>query len=159
MSASSVKRCEEKMETRKIVSGKLGEIEFQESDVITLSAPMLGFPELNDFVLISNEKSYPFLWFQSVQDVNICFILVEPEIFFPDYKPDVSKRDMKILNADEEKPPKLFGIVVVPDQPKNATVNLRAPLAVNMEKKLAKQVILEDDKWQIKSPLFQNQEK
>jgi len=156
MSTSSVKKCEEKMETRKIVSGKLGEVEFQESDIITLSAPMLGFPDLNDFILISNEKSYPFLWFQSVQDVNICFILVEPEIFFPDYKPEVSKRDMKILAADEDKSLKLFGIVVVPDQPKNATVNLRAPLAVNMEKKLSKQVILEDDKWQIKSPLFKD---
>jgi len=46
----------------------------------------------------------------------------------------------------------------VPEQPKNATVNLRAPLALNMEKKLAKQVILEDDKWQIKSPLFPKQD-
>lgn len=148
------------METRKkIVSGKLGEVEYLETDVITLSAPILGFPDLNDFVLISNDKSYPFLWFQSVQDANICFILVEPDIFFPDYSPALNKRESKILGAEDEKDIKLFGIVVVPDQPKNATVNLRAPIALNMEKKkLAKQVILEDDKWQIKSPLFQNQD-
>ncbi|PLX71397.1 MAG: flagellar assembly protein FliW [Denitrovibrio sp.] len=146
------------METRKIVSGKLGEIEFSEADVITLSAPILGFPDLNDFILISNDKSYPFLWFQSVQDANICFILVEPDIFYPDYKPDLNKREAKILGAEENSEIKLFGIVVVPDQPKNATVNLRAPLALNMGKKLAKQVILDDDKWQIKEPLFKNQE-
>ena len=158
MSANSVKKCEETMETRKIVSGKLGEVEFVETDVITLSAPILGFPDLSDFILISNDKSYPFLWFQSVQDVNICFILVEPDIFFPDYTPKLNKREAKILGAEGEKDIKLFGIVVVPDQPKNATVNLRAPLALNMERKLAKQVILEDDKWQIKSPLFQNQD-
>jgi len=158
MSANPVKQCEDKMETRKIVSGKLGEIEFAETDVITLSAPILGFPDLSDFILISNDKSYPFLWFQSVQDVNICFILVEPDIFFPEYNPVLNKREWKILGAEEEKELKLFGIVVVPDQPKNATVNLRAPLVLNMEKKLAKQVILEDDKWQIKSPLFKNQD-
>ncbi|PLX68192.1 MAG: flagellar assembly protein FliW [Denitrovibrio sp.] len=146
------------METRKIVSGKLGEIEFAETDIITLSAPVLGFPDLSDFILISNDKSYPFLWFQSVQDVNICFILVEPDIFFPYYKPTLNKRELKILGAEGEKDIKLFGIVVVPDQPKNATVNLRAPLALNMEKKLAKQIILEDDKWQIKSPLFPKQD-
>lgn len=158
MNAGTLKNCEEKMQTRKIVSGKLGEIEFTEEDVITLSAPILGFPDLNDFILISNDKSYPFLWFQSVQDPNICFILVEPDIFYPDYKPDLNKREAKILGAEEENEIKLFGIVVVPDQPKNATVNLRAPLALNMGKKLAKQVILEDDKWQIKTPLFKNQE-
>ena len=158
MNVSTVKNCEEKMETRKIVSGKLGEIEFVETDIITLSAPILGFPDLNDFILISNDKSYPFLWFQSVQDPNICFILVEPDIFYPDYKPDLNKREAKILGAEENADIKLFGIVVVPDQPKNATVNLRAPLALNMGKKLAKKVILEDDKWQIKTPLFKNQE-
>lgn len=159
MSANSVQKCEEIMETRKIVSGKLGEIEFAETDIITLSAPILGFPDLNDFILISNEKSYPFLWFQSVQDPNICFILVEPDIFYPEFKPELNKREAKILGAEENAELKLFGIVVVPDQPKNATVNLRAPIVLNMEKKLAKQVILEDDKWQIKSPLFKNQEK
>lgn len=158
MNVSTAKNCEEKMETRKIVSGKLGEIEFSETDIITLSAPILGFPDLNDFILISNDKSYPFLWFQSVQDANICFILVEPDIFYPDYKPNLNKREAKILGAEEKIDIKLFGIVVVPDQPKNATVNLRAPLALNMGKKLAKQVILEDDKWQIKTPLFKNQE-
>jgi flagellar assembly factor FliW len=158
MSANTLKKCEEKMETKKIVSGKLGEIEYTDNDVITLSAPILGFPDLNDFVLISNDKSYPFLWFQSVQDSDICFILVEPEIFFPNYKPSLNKREFKILNVKEDKEIKLFGIVVVPDQPKNATVNLRAPLAVNMEKKLAKQVILEDDNWQIKTKLFDEKE-
>jgi len=157
MSANSVTNREETMETRKIVSGKLGEIEFAETDVITLCAPILGFPDLSDFILISNDKSYPFLWFQSVQDANICFILVEPEIFYPDYKPELNKREGKILGAEDDSEIKLFGIVVVPDQPKNATVNLRAPLALNMNKKLSKQVILEDDKWQIKTPLFKDQ--
>ncbi|MGE4318864.1 MAG: flagellar assembly protein FliW [Deferribacterales bacterium] len=142
------------METKTIVSGKLGKIEYADADIITLSAPILGFPDLSDFILISNEKSYPFLWFQSVQDKDICFILVEPELFVPDYTPKLNKREAKILGAEEDTKMKLFAIVVVPDQPKNATMNLRAPLIVNVEKKLAKQVILEEDKWQIKTPLF-----
>ncbi|MCD8492356.1 MAG: flagellar assembly protein FliW [Geovibrio sp.] len=32
-------------------------------------------------------------------------------------------------------------------------MNLRAPVLLNTEKKLAKQVILEDDRWMIKAPL------
>lgn len=156
MGANSVNTCEVAMETKKIVSSKLGEIEYSEADVITLSSPILGFPDLNDFILISNEKSYPFLWFQSVQDKHICFILVEPELFVTDYQPKLNKRELKILGAEEEAKLKLFCIVVVPDQPKNATMNLRAPLVINAEKKLAKQVILEDDKYQIKTPLFKS---
>lgn len=156
MGANSVQNCEAVMETKTIVSGKLGEIKYTEADIITLSSPVLGFPDLSDFLLISNDKSYPFLWFQSVQDKNICFILVEPELFIQDYQPKLNKRELKILGAEDETKIKLFCIVVVPDQPKNATMNMRAPLVVNVEKKLAKQVILEDDKYQIKTPLFKS---
>lgn len=156
MGANTLTTSEETMETRTIVSSKLGEINYTDTDVTTLCAPLLGFPDLNDFLLIANDKSYPFLWFQSVQDKDICFILVEPELFDPEYAPKLNKREFKILGADDEKMLKVFAIVVVPDQPKNSTMNLRAPLIVNVEKKLAKQVILEDDKWQIKTPLFKS---
>ena len=76
----------------KINSSKLGEIEFKEDDVITLSAPLLGFPDLQDFLLISDDNSYPFLWFQSVEDTDICFILIETSTFFKDYNPTIPKR-------------------------------------------------------------------
>ena len=38
----------------KINSAKLGEIEYSEDDVITLSSPLLGFPDLQDFLIISD---------------------------------------------------------------------------------------------------------
>lgn len=146
---------EDKMGLLKINSPKLGPIEYSEDDLITLSAPLLGFPELNDFLLISNDASYPFLWFQSVEDVNTCFILIEANTFFKDYKPVINKRESKVLAISDMKEVKIFCIVVVPEDPKKSTANLRAPLVINFEKKLAKQIILDDDTWKIKTPLFQ----
>ena len=52
---------------------------------------------------------------------------------------------------------KLFSIVVVPTDPKLSTANLRAPLVVNFEKKLARQIILDDDAYKIKMPLFESE--
>ena len=52
---------------------------------------------------------------------------------------------------------KIFSIVVVPTDPKLSTENLRAPLVVNFEKKLAKQIILDDDTLKIKTPLFESE--
>lgn len=65
----------------KINSAKLGEIDYSEDDIITLSSPLLGFPDLQDFLIISDDNSYPFLWFQSVEDTDICFILIETNTF------------------------------------------------------------------------------
>jgi len=142
------------MSVLKINSLKLGDVEYKESDLITLSTPLLGFNELNDFLMISNETSYPFIWFQSVEDPTICFILVETIHFFPDYQPDIPKRELKVLASDDLSTIKIFAIVVIPDNPLEATLNLRAPLIVNLEKKLAKQIILDNDTYQIKQLLF-----
>ena len=141
----------------KINSAKLGEIEYLEDDVVTLSSPLLGFPDLQDFLIISDDNSYPFLWFQSVEDTDICFILIETNIFFKDYHPDIPKRELKVLAISDKKDMKLFSIVVVPTDPKLSTANLRAPLVVNLEKKLAKQIILDDDAYKIKTPLFESE--
>lgn len=48
----------------------------------------------------------------------------------------------------------LFGLVVVKDDPQDATINLKAPVVINTNKKLAKQIILEDDIYKVKTPLF-----
>ena len=141
----------------KINSAKLGEIEYSEDDVITLSSPLLGFPDLQDFLIISDDNSYPFLWFQSVEDADICFILIDTNTFFNDYNPDIPKRELKVIAISDKKEMKLFSIVVVPTDPKLSTANLRAPLVVNFEKNLAKQIILDDDAYKIKMPLFESE--
>lgn len=141
----------------KINSAKLGEIEYSEDDVITLSSPLLGFPDLQDFLIISDDNSYPFLWFQSVENKDICFILIETNTFFKDYHPVIPKRELKLLAINDMKEMKLFSIVVVPADPKLSTANLRAPLVVNFESKLAKQIILDDDAYKIKTPLFESE--
>ncbi len=63
---------------------------------------------------------------------------------------------MKVIAISDKKEMKLFSIVVVPTDPKLSTANLRAPLVVNFEKKLAKQIILDDDAYKIKTPLFES---
>lgn len=145
------KQPEEKLS---IKSPKLGLVEYSESDLITLASPLLGFTELNDYLIISNTDYFPFLWLQSVEDPSVCFILIEPEAFFKEYTPKINKRELKVMGVSDIKELKLFCIVVIPDDPQEATANLRAPLIVNFERKIAKQTILEDDSCDIRAPLF-----
>jgi len=142
---------DDKME---IVSPKLGKIRYNEDDLITFTSPLLGFAELNDYLIISNSDYFPFLWLQAVEDPSVCFILIEPEPFFKDYKPKVNKRELKVMGVSSLSELKMFCIVVIPDNPQKATANLRAPVIVNFERKIAKQAVLEDETWDIRAPLF-----
>lgn len=139
----------------KVNSSKLGvEIEYVEDDLITFTSPIPGFPDLNDFLLLSDPNYAPYLLLQSVEDPDICFILVDTLMFFPTYDPNIGKRDLKTLAANDKKEIKLLSIVVIRNGESIPTTNLRAPLVVNFDKKLAKQVILDDDNYEIRTPLF-----
>ncbi|MEF3255244.1 MAG: flagellar assembly protein FliW [Deferribacterales bacterium] len=142
------------IEKKELFSLKYGKIEYSEKDLIYMTNPIPGFINLYDYIVISTEENIPFYVFHSTEDPSVSFIIVDIKLFFPDYNPNLHKRDLKILQAKSEKDLKLFGIVVVPSNPKEATVNLKAPLVINFEKKLAKQIILEDDRYEIKTPLF-----
>jgi flagellar assembly factor FliW len=139
---------------RVIQSAKLGKVEFRDEDILTLITPLFGFNDLSDFLLINNSDYYPFLWFQSVEDPSVCFIVIEPGPFFPDYKPIFDKREFKVMGVKDTSEFKIFCIVVIPDNPTDATANLRAPLIINFERKIAKQAVLENDSLQIREPLF-----
>lgn len=154
MKAKKVLKKEENMEKKVLNSPKLGRFEYTEDDLVTMVSPILGFNELNDFLFISSEELYPFSYFQSVQDENITFVLADIKAFFPDYSPKFSKRDYKVLQIEKDEEMALFGLVVVRDDPQNATINLKAPLVINTSKKLAKQIILEEDTYKVKTPLF-----
>ncbi|KAA0258759.1 flagellar assembly protein FliW [Deferribacter autotrophicus] len=145
---------EKSMEEHVLESKKVGKIVYKEEDLITMASPFLGFPDLHDFLLLEDDNCVPFLWFHSVEDPNVAFVVLPIKSFFKDYDPKISKRELKILQANSFDEITLFGIVVVPENPKEATINLRAPLVINLNRKIAKQIILDDERWQIKTPLF-----
>ena len=142
-----------------IHSPKLGEVRYKEDDLITLTTPLLGFAELSDYLIISNSDYFPFLWLQSVEDPSVCFILIEPKPFFEGYAPNINKRELKVLGVPDVSGLKTFCIVVIPEDPQMATANLRAPFVVNFERKIAKQIVLDDDKYSIRSRLFPSEER
>lgn len=154
MKAQKFLKKEENMEKKVLNSPKLGRFEYTEDDLVTMVSPILGFNELTDFLFISSEEFYPFSYFQSVQDENITFVLADIKAFFPDYSPKFSKREYKVLQIERDQDMALFGLVVVRDDPQNATINLKAPIVINTNKKLAKQIILEEDIYKVKTPLF-----
>jgi flagellar assembly factor FliW len=142
------------LEKKILFSKKLGKFEYTDDDLITFVSPLLGFNHLMDFLFISSDELLPFSYLQSVQDPDVTFILVDVKVFFPDYAPNLHKRELKVLQIESESQLSIFGIVVVRDNPEAATVNLKAPVVINSEKKLAKQIILDDDNYKVKTPLF-----
>ena len=108
---------------------------------------MLGFSEITRYVMIQHRDGSPFLWYQAVDEPNLAFVVVDAFTFFPDYEVIMSSEDVEVLNCDKPGDLAVFLVVVIPDNPEDMTANLRGPLVVNVSNKVAKQVVLTDEKY------------
>ncbi|RAT98720.1 flagellar assembly protein FliW [Brevibacillus sp. Leaf182] len=114
-----------------------------------------GFSHLQFFQLIQEEES-PFFLIQSTEEKDIGFWVVNPFSFFPDYRftlPEVSK---EALRMEEDSPVVVFSIVTIRGK-NQASVNLKAPIVLNLANRMGKQVILQEDSYPIRQPLFSQQ--
>ncbi|UMZ74993.1 flagellar assembly protein FliW [Natranaerofaba carboxydovora] len=141
--------------TKKINSPFLGEIKIDEDKIITFPSGLVGFSDYTRYLLLQGEKDTPFWYLQSIDDIELFFLLIDPSQFFTDYKVEIAEEEISITELDDPTKGVILAIVTVPEQDiKKATVNLQGPLIINPDKRLGKQVILHPSPYGTKHPLF-----
>jgi len=139
---------------------KFGEVKYKKSDVITFVRSILGFTDLNRYIIISRPESEPFKWLQSIDDPSVCFVIVDPIMFYPEYLIEISPYDIKQLSGTESlEDYQIYGIVTVPKgRPDQMSINLQGPVIINVKKLKALQLILNNPDYDIRYSLFKNKQ-
>ena len=127
-----------------LTTARFGNIDIDDSHIITMRAPILGFANLNRYVLIDKKEEAAFWWLQSVDDGAVVFVVVNPFLIKLNYKPELQEDDIKLLEIDDQADVLLLGVVTIGSTPPEISVNVRAPIVVNWKKKLGKQIVLDD---------------
>ena len=131
-----------------------GDVEISENKVVILKQPIYGFEDLDKFVILSDtEIGNDIIWFQSVQEKHICFILANLQQVAPTYQPKLPTESLKLLNSETEEDLMFFAILVVGEEFKNSTANLKSPIVINPHNNYGLQVILDED-YSLKHRLF-----
>ncbi len=136
-----------------IATRDFGNIDISEDGILTFRLPILGFEEQKQFVILYDDEMGDALgWLQSIDDRDVCFIIIDPHTVFDTYKPSIASSVLNKLELSKQEDAVLRNLVVIPAQTGEATVNLKSPLVINPAKKLAAQVILEQD-YSVRTPL------
>lgn len=126
-----------------------GEIEIADDKIITLEKGMIGFPKLKHFALIydeeKKEKYNSIMWLQSMDDADIAFPVMMPNVVKEDYRPNVSEEMIAPLGELTDENTYMLVTVTVPKQVEEFSVNLKAPIVINMDNHKGVQLIVEDD--------------
>ncbi len=131
-----------------------GEVAIEEQDIVTFIHPILGFEDLTKYVFLFDQSvSSQFVWLQSLEDKDICFILADSSVVSEEYIPDLPKRELMELGDGKNI---IWLIVVLDEDFSKSTVNLKSPIILNFEKRRAMQIIL-DQNYPIRYPLVQKE--
>jgi len=120
---------------------RFGMVEFRDDTIITFPEGIIGFEDFSRFVILGNHDQSMFSWLQSIEDPSLAFVIISPYEFKSDYSLTLEDKDLEKLESPESSQIVVYSIVVVPDDPKNMTANLQAPLVINAEKKIGRQII------------------
>jgi flagellar assembly factor FliW len=137
-----------------IETSRFGSIAVSEDDILTFPEGMLGFSKINQYVLVERADDSLFVWLQALKKPTIAFPLLEPEIIEKNYKVEMMEEDLKVLSLKDLKHAKVFSIITIPTDPSKMTANMKAPVIINLKKRLAKQVILHNLEYPIRKAIY-----
>lgn len=129
----------------KITTAYMGEVEINPSQIIKFEHGLPGFEEEKEFVQLQLSEESTFQVLQSVKTAGLAFIITSPYAIIVDYSFELDESVIQALDINNDNEVAVFVIVSLKDTLENSTVNLKAPIVLNIENQKAKQIILEED--------------
>lgn len=138
----------------RLETARFGPIEVPEDQLFTFPMGLLGFARHKRYVIIDHSEDSPFKWLQSVEDGELAFIITDPLYFKPDYHVTVRRAELGVIDARDEADLVVSVIMTVPQNPRDMTANLLAPLIFNMRTRTAMQLVMTNRRFPVKFAVF-----
>lgn len=140
------------MNTITVLTGtRFGAVEYEEVDILTFPEGLIGFPALSQFLLLSHGPQSPFQWLQSIEEPAVAFLVVDPSTFVDGYEPEIDDLQAALLQLKEDTPRLLRTTARLVGKPaEELSLNLAAPIVLNLESRTGKQVVLDNEAYNIR---------
>jgi flagellar assembly factor FliW len=129
-----------------------------ETVVIVFEEGLPGFEHCKRFEFGEVEEAAPFGTLRSLDDEEISFLVVDPFLFYEEYEFDLPETATGELRLESAEPLLIRAIVTLREELESATINLVAPIAINIENKLGRQIILSNTPYSTRHQLFESSE-
>jgi flagellar assembly factor FliW len=129
-----------------IQSKYFGKLEINPETIIEMIQPIYGFESSKRFTLLSDQDiGTDLLWFQSIDEQNVCFMLANPSSFINNVMFEISEEELKIVNANHLDDIDVLTIVSLGETFDKSTLNLKSPILLNSKNNHGAQIILNQD--------------
>lgn len=135
-----------------------GEIGVNEEKKIHFDNGIIGFPELKNYLIIYDEEQGDkgkISWLQSIEEPAFAMPVMNPLLIKTDYNPTVDDELIKPVGELDAEEMLVLVTVTIPTQLENISVNLKAPIVINAKTKKACQIVVENEEYSVKYPVYE----
>lgn len=126
-----------------IETHRFGRVGIDPDHIIAFEEGLLGFEELKRYAIILCEATEPIQWLQAVDDPMVSLPIVNPFLIKPDYELDVDDGELQSIGTPTVDEILIVNAMVLPEDIRKATINLSAPILINLTSKQGRQIVME----------------
>jgi len=135
---------------------RFGRVSIDPNHIITFSEGILGFEDLKRYAIILCESTEPIQWLQAVDDPEVSLPIINPFLIKYDYELDVDDEELHSIGMPTIEDILIVNVVVLPEDIRKATINLSAPILINIKTKQGRQIVMEySSKDALRYPAFE----
>ncbi|ABJ77360.1 flagellar assembly protein FliW [Leptospira borgpetersenii] len=132
-----------------------GKMQISEKQILSFPEGLLGFEDYKKFALIEEEEESVFKWLQSVEEVDLAFVVIPPSLFKKEYKPLISEQELQGIGITDLEDGLMLVIVTVPgEDPALMTANMQGPILINKKTLLGKQFISRNESHSVREKIL-----
>jgi flagellar assembly factor FliW len=133
---------------------RFGSIEYDEAKAITFPEGLPGLEHTREYLLVHAEETEPIFWLQSLEDGDLALPVAYAFELKEDYALEVDDDDLAFLKIEQPDDVMVLFVVVVPDDITKMTANMAAPVLIQPQAGLGKQVFTKGSSYQVRQPIF-----
>jgi flagellar assembly factor FliW len=120
-----------------------GTVEIEVDDILLFPHGIIAFEDCRHWVLLADAENPALAWLQSVSREEVALPVVSPRRFAPGYSVHVARGQLSALEFSQFD--QAYVLSVVSQSDGDLTLNLKAPLIINLDRRLGRQVITTDE--------------
>jgi flagellar assembly factor FliW len=120
-----------------------GTVEIEVDDILLFPQGVIAFEDCRHWVLLADADNPALAWLQSVSREEVALPVVSPRRFAPGYSVHVARGQLTPLEFSQFD--QAYVLSVVSQSDGDLTLNLKAPLIINLDRRLGRQVITSDE--------------
>lgn len=133
-----------------------GEVDLPEEKIITLDRGLIGLEQYKKFTILYDceKEETNISWLQSVDEPAFALPVIKPWIVKEDYNPVVEDELLSYIGELTEENLVILLTMTVPENLKEMSVNLKAPIVINADTRKGAQVIAENQDYEVKYKIY-----